>query len=119
VDGILGVVIRDVDSGLVLLEDDVSYGVAEDKRQLKHLSDRAKNSVATQKFESAPLVGLTDPEAAKLIAQARSKVIPFLDDDEAAAILEAVRALEVARGGDVPAARSRLAAALRPYSYLF
>ena len=65
------------------------------------------------------MIDRDDPESLKLITHAKSKVVPFLDDAEAEEIEAAVVALENAGAPDVPAAREALAAAMRPYSYLF
>ena len=119
VDGILQVTVTDVDTGAVLLDDDVSYGVAVDKRNLKQISDRAQQSVDSGQLGADPVVQVDDPESLKLITQARAKVLPFLDDTEAEEIEAAVVALETADASEVAAAREALAAAMRPYSYLF
>lgn len=119
VDGILHVRATDIETGSVILEDDVSYGVATDKRQLKTMSDRARAAVSGGVLDASAKVQLDDPEAAQMIAQARVKVIPFLDDDESAPVITAVEALETANGGSVLQAKTNLKKLLLPYSYLF
>lgn len=119
VDGILKVKATDLESGEVLLDDDVSYGVATDKRQLKVMSERAKAAVATGVIDKSAHIELEDPEAMKLIQQARLKVIPFLDVSEAEPINLAVEALESAVGISVTEKKARLKNLLMPYSYLF
>lgn len=118
VDGILRVVATDNESGTILLDDDVSYGIATDKRKLKQLSDRAKAAVETGTISDEAKVELSDPEAIKLLSQARNKVIPLLDDDEAKQIGALADALEKAAPSEVPAAREALRRALAPHSYL-
>jgi len=119
VDGILHVRAVDNDTGKVLLEDDVSYGVAADKRQLKAMSDRAKSSVESGVISGQASVQLSDPEAMKLLEQARVKVIPFLDEAEALPIIVAVEALETAEPSKATAFKGELKNLLVPYSYLF
>jgi molecular chaperone DnaK (HSP70) len=119
VDGILHVKATDIDSGIVLLDDDVSYGIATDKRQLKTMSDRAKSAVDDGVMSASASVTLTDPEASKLIEQSRVKVIPFLDSDEAGPISAAVAALESADSATVSARKEELKRLLVPHSYLF
>ena len=119
VDGILHVKATDVDSGIVLLDDDVSYGIATDKRQLKTMSDRAKSAVDDGVMSASASVTLADPEASKLIEQSRVKVIPFLDSDEAGPISAAVAALESADSATVTAKKEELKRLLVPHSYLF
>ena len=106
----------DVESGAVLLDDDVSYGLTSDKRELKQISDRAQEAVATKQSSSAQV---SDPESLKLISQARNKVLPFLDGSEAAVIEPLVEALENAEPGAAGPHQEALRAALRPHSYLF
>ena len=60
-----------------------------------------------------------DPEATKLIEQAKVKVIPFLDESEAAPIQLAVDALEAADSASSPARKAALKNLLIPHSYLF
>jgi len=119
VDGILHVRATDDETGSLLLEDDVSYGVATDKRQLKTISDRAKTAVNDGVINKNAIVQLDDPEATKLIEQAKVKVIPFLDESESAPIQQAVDALEAADSASVAAKKAALKSLLLPHSYLF
>lgn len=119
VDGLLHVRAVDIDSQSVLLEDDISYGVATDKRKLKTMSDRAKSAVETGVIDKSASVQLDDPEATKLLEQARVKVIPFLDDNEATPIEKAAEALESAGGSELAQRKQELRSLLAPYSYLF
>lgn len=119
VDGILRVVATDIDSGQVLLSDDVSYGVAGDKRKLKSMSDRAKASVQSGVISKDASVKLDDPEATKLIEQSRVKVIPFLDESEATPVITATDALENADTSSLAQRKAALKELLIPYSYLF
>jgi len=119
VDGILHVRATDDETGSLLLEDDVSYGVATDKRQLKTISDRAKTAVNDGVINKNASVQLDDPEATKLIEQAKVKVIPFLDESESAPIQQAVDALEAADRASASAKKAALKSLLLPHSYLF
>jgi len=119
VDGIIQVTAIDSESGDVILQDDVSYGIATNKRELKQMSDRAKSAVNDGVVSSAASVKLQDPEASKLIEQARVKVIPFLDSSESAEITSAVEALENSTTTDASALKSELKRLLAPFSYLF
>ena len=119
VDGIIQVTAIDSDSGDVILQDDVSYGIATNKRELKQMSDRAKTAVSDGVVSSAASVKLKDSEASKLIEQARVKVIPFLDSSESAEITAAVEALEKSTATDTSALKAELKRLLAPFSYLF
>ena len=119
VDGILNVTVTDIDTGNLLFEDDVSYGVATDKLELKKMSDRAKDAVATGTTEGKGKIEVSDPESLKLITQARMKVIPFLDASEAAPIEKAITDLEECTEAERPEYREVLKKQLSPFSYLF
>jgi molecular chaperone DnaK (HSP70) len=119
VNGILAVTATDNVSGRILLQDDVSYGVASDKRKLKELADRARGAVTAGRLSAASNVTLSDPEASKLIEQARVKVIPFLDPEEAGSVSSAVEALESASPANSAELKAVLRKILAPYSYLF
>lgn len=119
VDGILEVKAVDNESGVTILQDDVSYGVARDKRELKAMSDRAKSAVESGKLTETSIVQVRDSEGAKMIEQARVKVIPFLDSGETAPIESAVSRLESASSeSELAAAKAELKRLLAPYSYL-
>ena len=83
------------------------------------MSDRAKTAVNDGVVSSAASVKLQDPEASKLIEQARVKVIPFLDSSESAEITAAVEALENSTSADAQALKAELKRLLAPFSYLF
>lgn len=119
VDGILHVTAIDQESGAVLLQDDVAYGIATNKRELKQMSDRAKNAVTQGVIDNASRVELDDPEAQRLLSQAKLKVMPFLDSGEAQVIQSLVTDLESADEGNVWDRKEKLRLALTPYSYLF
>jgi molecular chaperone DnaK (HSP70) len=119
VDGILQVEATDNASGSTLLDKDISYGVARDKRELKAISDRAKAAVETGNISQASLVEVSDPEAAKMIEQTRVKILPFLDSSETAPIEAAATKLETASSPrEVEAAKAELRKLIAPFSYL-
>ena len=119
VDGILSVKVNDVDTGNLLFEDDVSYGIATNKLELKKMSDRAKDAVASGTTEGKGKVEVSDPESLKLITQARMKVIPFLDSSEVGPIERAIEELEQSSDEERSKYREALKKELSPYSYLF
>jgi len=64
-------------------------------------------------------VQVRDAECAKLIEQARVKVIPFLDSGETASLETAVSIAESAASeSELMAAKTELKRPLSPYSYL-
>lgn len=120
VDGILFVTVQDRMTGATLLSDSVAYGVTADKRQLFEVSKRARAAVEQEKIDDvAPTVEIHDPATQQLLQNARTKVLPFVDEAEAEEIRRLAREIEDAP----PETRSEKVRALddlvRSYSYLF
>lgn len=120
VSGILQVTAIDQETAKVLLQDDVSYGVGEDKRRMATIAQRAQKAVSDETFiDGAEKAADLDAEAQELIQRATIKVAPFLDEAESAHILEMVDALEASTDESRIAAKNALRDALTPYSFLF
>lgn len=115
VDGILHVSAQD-DSGNLLLDDAVSYGVAVDRRSLAKIAQRASSALDGGRLEGSDVVRETGvpPSLRRLVVDVQTKIIPFIDEDEAAPLRDAIK---VAEGGD-ESASGPLTAASRKYSYL-
>jgi len=122
VDGILHVTVTDDATSTTMLEDTVAFGVTDDKHELVRIARRAKKTVESgvvdKEGEAAGVAG-ADPEATQLLQQARVKVVPFLDGDEADEVRTAADALEQAGEDALDDAKARLRDVLAPYSYLF
>ncbi|WP_373070821.1 Hsp70 family protein [Gemmatimonas sp.] len=120
VNGILHVHARDFLSNEVILDDDVASGVSGDKSKLAKVAKGAREAMATGRLEASTDAAPDDPEAVELIQRANSKVIPFLDDDEANPIRQLVQTLSAATDASArDAAKSDLRKSLSRYSYLF
>jgi molecular chaperone DnaK len=120
VDGILHVVATDNATGELMLEDDVSYGIATDKRELVRIARRAQRVVSDGQVDATGSDSITvDPESVVLLQKAHVKVIPFLDGSEADEVRSAATRLESATGVDVDTAKAQLSSLLAAYSYLF
>lgn len=123
VDGILHISVTDQLTGRQMLHDDVSFGVTKDKSQLVEVARRVRDAMQTGTVNgstAAPATSsIADPEAAELVKRARGKVIPFVDDEEAARLESICADLEHATGAALTECSDALAAALRQYAYLF
>jgi molecular chaperone DnaK (HSP70) len=89
-------------------------------RELVEMASRVRASVkdgSAVSGNSVPASSLP-PKSAALVATARSKVIPFVDDDDAVEIKSLVEALEQADDNDLQAAHDELEKAIAPFSYL-
>lgn len=120
VSGILHVCAVDHKSGNLLLEDDVSYGIAEDKRRMASIAQKAQKAVSSERFiETAERASDLDAEAAELVQRATVKVAPFLDETESAEVLRLVEVLESSPVETREDAKQALRDGLAPYSFLF
>ncbi|MFC7612847.1 Hsp70 family protein [Actinokineospora soli] len=120
VDGILHIDVTDKLTGAQMLRDDISWGVTRDRAKLVELAKRVSTTIENGAVDGAKPAARpgVDPEVAALTARARTKVIPFVDDEEAGR-LEAICAdLERAEGSAVDECKDALTSALRKYSYL-
>jgi len=118
VEGILHVKATDDFTGDVMLEETVGSRASRDKRELVAIASTVRSTVETGTLESRPVPRSDDPETTQLVQAARNKVIPFIDDAEAAEIRALVGALESATDPSRIVAKDRLRSALNRYSYL-
>jgi molecular chaperone DnaK len=119
-DGILHVEVDDPISGQLLERHEVSFGITDDRRALVEMSKRTQATMDTGKLsDDAAEPSHTDPEIASLLQRAYVKVVPFLDEDDAAAVRAVADRLHDAGPDELPSAKEELQAALAPYPYLF
>jgi molecular chaperone DnaK len=119
VDGILHVSIVDA-AGNRLLDDDVSFALPIDKRKLRKIAQNVESSLDSKSVSSVEsALPVDDPKCRVLIQRAETKVIPFLDDEEAEAIRRLVEGVKNADESSRAEACRQLEEELRKYSYLF
>jgi hypothetical protein len=83
------------------------------------IAKEVSNTMATGSIDNSLSRSSLDPEIIKLLDQARSKVAPFLEDEDAVAIRALADALENAKSLDERVeATKELRAVLAQYSYL-
>ena len=132
VDGILHVTITDVGLNRVILEDDVTYGVLRDKKELGKLAKRVRDNMERGAVEldgdvadepepvvAAPTSTTLSQADRELIERARTKVVPFVEDADAAEIEALIDKLLHSSEADRGDARSLLSQALAAHAYLF
>jgi len=124
VDGLLHVEAMDTKSGLPLTDRvTVSFKGSRDPRDLVAIADRIRPTVDQDIAVSGSSEPQTkeshDPRTAELINRARSKVLPFVPDEEAEELNGLVEILESADSAERSKAQSDLDQALNKYSYLF
>ena len=129
VDGILHVTVTDDKTGNVLLRDDLSFGVSRDKSGLVELAKSVRATMAGGTLGpldgpapangTVPTATAVDPASREVLDKVRSKILPFIDDDEAQRLEAMCRDLENAVGPNADACRTALDAEARKYAYLF
>ncbi len=130
VDGILHVTVTDDKTGETMLRDDLSFGVSRDKSGLIDLARSVQETMSSGTLGSGAGVGagaggggtaaaVADPAAQAAIERVRTKILPFVDDDEAQRLEAMCADLEQATGADADACRTALEAEARKYAYLF
>lgn len=116
VDGILHVNVVDVGTGSVLHKSDVSYAHSLEKRDLVRISKRSEETVSTGQMGERPADTSSLSEEVKLLLhRARVKVMPFVDEEDAAMLRELVERVEEGDSG----AEKELDDRLSRYNYLF
>ena len=121
-DGLLHVDVIDAMTGAPVTERvTVAFRGARDPRDLVAIAGRAREAVdgATVATGVVDPPEPRDPRTHDLVTKARSKVIPFVDDEEAAVISSLVEDLLAAETDATSAAQDALEAELRKYSFLF
>jgi molecular chaperone DnaK len=121
-DGLLHVDVTDAMTGATLTDRvTIAFKGSQDPRDLVAMAGRVREAVdggAAIKPMPADDEG-KDPRTAELVTRARSKVIPFVEDEEAQAIESLVEALLAAPDTDREEAQDVLEAELRKHSYLW
>jgi molecular chaperone DnaK len=124
VDGILHVTAQDRRSGQILMDEELSFGAAEDRSQLPRLRRDVDQLMAgTAQAPAAAAVvppsssGLSDASRTA-IRKAEDRVIPYVTPEDAAAIKDLVARLETALPKDEDACRTMLEHELRKHAYL-
>ncbi len=121
-DGLLHIDVVDAMTGDQLTDRvTISFKGAKTGRDLVDIAKRVHSAV-DEGIAVGPATTTTtghDPRSKELLGKARTKVLPFLEDEQAAELTTLVQKLEQAEGDGVAAAQDALEAELRKYSYLF
>lgn len=121
IDGILHVDVTDVTADKVVSKDEVIFEAALDPAQMVEMSKRAQQIASGAALEGEPSAqaGIQDMRAQESLAKARTRVLPFLDEEESGRLNELCSALENAQPHERAVAQENLDQFLRTYSYLF
>ena len=118
-DGIVQTEVKDTRDGSSLFSGEIALGVQKDKRKLVEIAKRVEDTLEDGIVEerSDDVSGLQG-ELASLILNARNKVCPFVDDEEATQIRGLCKRVEESDGQDGEA-RNELEEIIQRYNYLF
>lgn len=121
VDGILRVVVKDVKTEEVLLDDELAFGpdrkrkLREMRREIDSLSS-GRSAVTPERSDGSQ--GGLDAESEALIGRVEQKIIPFVDETDAAQLVEVIADLRASAVDQRDECRRRLGTAMREHAYL-
>jgi hypothetical protein len=107
-----------------MLHDDLSFGVSRDKAALVDVAKSVRTAMEDGRLSGGtePATAATDGLDAKSrdsLERVRTKIIPFVDDEDGKRLQAMCSDLENATGADTDTCREALDAESRKYAYLF
>lgn len=122
VDGILRVFVKDIETGNVMMDDELTFGASENRSALPQMRRNVDTlmdgqPVAARHRPPAATSRLSD-QATAAIRKARSKVLPFVTDQDAGRLLELVEKLEASDASSEAGPLAALERELRTHAYL-
>ncbi len=120
VDGILHVTAQDKRTGHVFMNEELSFGAAEDRAQLPRLRREVDQLMAGAGVQGrqAPVAGGLSDASRTAIKKAETMVIPYVADDDARELANLVDRLKEAGPHDEHACLAALERELRKHAYL-
>jgi molecular chaperone DnaK (HSP70) len=116
-DGIVHYDVVDQRDGASLYAGEIVLGVQRDKRQMVGIANRVQTTLKEGLVQQSDEVSDLDPEVATAVLDSRTKVAPFVDDDEAAKIMGLCEQIESSGGTDQDAV-DQLLEIIHRYNYL-
>ena len=120
VDGILHVKVVDQKTQTIMMDEELSFGAAEDRSHLVDMRRRVDGFMAqTAADDGRPQTGSgLSPDSEELIKKAVSRVIPFIPDADRKRVEELVSDLQTSSLGEEDQRRDALQRELRNHAYL-
>jgi molecular chaperone DnaK (HSP70) len=122
VDGILHVNVTSDTTGDMLLHEDLSFGASKDKAGLVSLAQSVNETMAGAALGGGEAgtkpSAEVDADSQGLLEQVRTKILPFVDEQETELLEGLCRALEGAIADEVGNCREALETTARKYAYL-
>jgi len=117
-DGIVLFDVVDLRDQSSLHSGEIALGVQRDRQQMVDIAKRVETTLNEGEVQESEVVSDLDPEVAALVLDTRTKVAPFVEDDEAVEIREICQQIESSGGSDQSLV-DRLQAIKQKYNYLF
>lgn len=123
VDGILNVRVIDDKTSLVIMDEQLAFGAAQDKRSLVEMRRRIDATATSNGSAAAPPGGQAQgsglsAESRSSVRKAKEKIYPFVDDDVQQALDTQIATLTAAGPADEASAREALERIIREHAYL-
>lgn len=122
VDGILRVLVKDIATGSVMMDDELTFGASENRSALPRMRQTVDSLMSGQQVPTASRPSAAPSrlsgESVAAISKARSKVLPFITNQDASRLLELVAALEASEGDGEAGHLTALERELRLHAYL-
>ena len=124
VDGILRVLVKDIATDKVMMDDELTFGASENRSALPQMRKKVDDLMSGQ--PSAPSTSAAtpssplhlSPEAESAVKKARSKVLPFITDQDASRLLDLIKGVETSDSSNEAEKLGALQRELRNHAYL-
>jgi molecular chaperone DnaK (HSP70) len=117
-DGIVNIDVVDNRDESVLFSGEIALGVQQDRRQMVEIAKRVESSLEDGVVQASTVISDLSPAVSTTVLNARNKIAPFVDDNEATQIRELCEQIESSGGAD-QGLIDQLEAINQKYNYLF
>jgi molecular chaperone DnaK (HSP70) len=126
VDGILHVVLRDLKTGTIMMDEELAFGAGQDKRSLPQMRQRIDDLMSGgsrsggESVESTSVASSSSlsRESQASIDKAQTKIVPFVSDADVTRLGSLIEALENGGSADEQQNRDALDREIRNHAYL-
>ena len=117
-DGIVNIDVVDNRDESSLFSGEIALGVQQDRRQMVEIAKRVESALEDGVVQASTVISELGPAVSTAVLNARNKVAPFVDDNEATEIRELCEQIESSGGAD-QGLIDQLEAINQKYNYLF
>ncbi len=117
-DGIVNIDVVDNRDESSLFSGEIALGVQQDRRQMVEIAKRVESALEDGVVQASTVISELGPAVSTAVLNARNKIAPFVDDNEATEIRELCEQIESSGGAD-QGLIDQLEAINQKYNYLF